>query len=550
LTNTDAQANKLEETKAEEPHPETHKAVTEKQPAHLRYKVEPDDTLEWLSLKFSVSVRQMKELNSISSDDIYAGQILNIKPYKDATPEELENHAATPTKTKDDEQKFERRLTLKEESDLEAQRLYYSAIKSFAVLYCTSDGEVTGTLTFSSMCIIFQPNTHRIKKSSHREDAEYFVKRFTMRIDLADIHDSTVLSVPTQEYLNDPNIPLEYSKDYLLQVSLTALGRKFHDPVYDEQFSKLRQERKPFAAVSFRVPSYDADHKKITNDEKSKIAHEIDGTIKSYVKRFNSQNEHLGLYSKSRVPIVDIMFEKFPEDVRVELRKAYVEKTQKALQHVSVQLQEGVSETFEEHKATSQTNLDALSPFSNTIISKKSFVFVPKMKDKSSILDDELFVNLVRRVPSLYQVSDWKLLYSMTRDGISLLNLYRRAEGVMPYLLVLRDAKENIFGAFIADSLEEGQRFYGTGESFLYTFKGDKKKPDCYYWTRKNDYFLYTDGDGISIGSGGNTGLFIRKDLVEGRTYKCETFDNEPLTDTTDFTIMKLELWTIDDYEA
>ena len=86
------------------------------------------------------------------------------------------------------------------------------------------------------------------------------------------------------------------------------------------------------------------------------------------------------------------MYEKLPEDIRSEIRQAYAEKIEKTLHSVSVQLREGEVEDFEERKTNSQSNLDTTP--SSKYVSRKSFVFVPKMKDKSTILDEELFLNV------------------------------------------------------------------------------------------------------------------------------------------------------------
>lgn len=59
----------------------------------------------------------------------------------------------------------------------------------------------------------------------------------------------------------------------------------------------------------------------------------------------------------------------------------------------------------------------------------------------------------------------------MTVHGISLHNLYRRAEGLGPYFLIIKDSKDNVFGAFVTDSIRESANFCGSGEMFLFTFK-------------------------------------------------------------------------------
>ena len=48
---------------------------------YVKYKVKSDDTLEGISLKFNVSKRQLRELNSFSSDSVYPGQVFSTVMY-------------------------------------------------------------------------------------------------------------------------------------------------------------------------------------------------------------------------------------------------------------------------------------------------------------------------------------------------------------------------------------------------------------------------------------------------------------------------------------
>ena len=46
----------------------------------------------------------------------------------------------------------------------------YTLISLVFVNYCTTNGEVRGTMIVSSMCIIFQPSPKFIKKDANRSD--------------------------------------------------------------------------------------------------------------------------------------------------------------------------------------------------------------------------------------------------------------------------------------------------------------------------------------------------------------------------------------------
>lgn len=79
-------------------------------------------------------------------------------------------------------------------------------------------------------------------------------------------------------------------------------------------------------------------------------------------------------------------------------------------------------------------------------------------------------------------MSNWELLYSMNKDGCSVGTLYDRCKNNKTTLLVVQDSKGWIFGGFCNETWHPSNKFYGTGENFLFTFK-DGIKPEIYRWT-------------------------------------------------------------------
>ena len=63
-----------------------------------------------------------------------------------------------------------------------------------------------------------------------------------------------------------------------------------------------------------------------------------------------------------------------------------------------------------------------------------------------------------------------------------------------------------------------------------------------YRWTGTNEMIQYSDEEKIAIGGGSTIGLLIYEDFLLGRTGKCETFDNEPLSGTEEFKISDFEV--------
>ncbi|KAH8159131.1 hypothetical protein CIB48_g9116 [Xylaria polymorpha] len=69
-------------------------------------------------------------------------------------------------------------------------------------------------------------------------------------------------------------------------------------------------------------------------------------------------------------------------------------------------------------------------------------------------------------------MEDWRLVYSLYQNGSSLATLYQLCEryrGVRAgFVLVVRDGKDGIFGAYLTEAPHPAPSYYGTGECFLW----------------------------------------------------------------------------------
>ncbi|XP_041668381.1 nuclear receptor coactivator 7 isoform X2 [Cheilinus undulatus] len=163
--------------------------------------------------------------------------------------------------------------------------------------------------------------------------------------------------------------------------------------------------------------------------------------------------------------------------------------------------------------------------------------------ESSNVLEASHVQELCKELPARTVGHTWQLAYSTSRHGASLKSLYRKLSSTdSPVLVVIKDALDEIFGAFLSHPLRPSETFYGTGETFLFMLHPRFK---CFRWTGENSFFIKGDLDSFAIGGGsGHFGLWVDENLYLGRSSPCYTFNNCCLAETDDFRVMELEVWT------
>jgi hypothetical protein len=173
--------------------------------------------------------------------------------------------------------------------------------------------------------------------------------------------------------------------------------------------------------------------------------------------------------------------------------------------------------------------------------------FIPKLDTASEILSEKQLKELHAHMHYYHQYKNLKLLYSSSKHGISLRSFYQLSEGAKNTILIIKDDNQNVFGAYASDEYRISHTFYGTGETFLFTFyKTDRIH--VFHPTGLNDYYIYSDDKQICYGCSDNYfSLCLEKEFLCGYSKYTQTFKNPNLSTSDNFFISKLELWTFQD---
>ncbi|XP_017388824.1 nuclear receptor coactivator 7 isoform X1 [Cebus imitator] len=170
---------------------------------------------------------------------------------------------------------------------------------------------------------------------------------------------------------------------------------------------------------------------------------------------------------------------------------------------------------------------------------------LPILRPPSALLENMHIEQLARRLPARVQGYPWRLAYSTLEHGTSLKTLYRKSASLdSPVLLVIKDMDNQIFGAYATHPFKFSDHYYGTGETFLYTFSPHFK---VFKWSGENSYFINGDISSLELGGGGGRfGLWLDADLYHGRSNSCSTFNNDILSKKEDFIVQDLEVWAFE----
>ncbi|XP_037659139.1 oxidation resistance protein 1 isoform X3 [Choloepus didactylus] len=171
--------------------------------------------------------------------------------------------------------------------------------------------------------------------------------------------------------------------------------------------------------------------------------------------------------------------------------------------------------------------------------------FRPNLSDPSELLLPDQIEKLTKHLPPRTIGYPWTLVYGTGKHGTSLKTLYRTMAGLdTPVLMVVKDSDGQVFGALASEPFKVSDSFYGTGETFVFTFCPEF---EVFKWTGDNMFFIKGDMDSLAFGGGGGEfALWLDGDLYHGRSHSCKTFGNHTLSKKEDFFIQDIEIWAFE----
>ncbi|XP_044063097.1 oxidation resistance protein 1a isoform X3 [Siniperca chuatsi] len=171
--------------------------------------------------------------------------------------------------------------------------------------------------------------------------------------------------------------------------------------------------------------------------------------------------------------------------------------------------------------------------------------FKPNLREPSDLLEADQIEKLAKNLPPRTIGYPWTLAFGTSKHGMSIKSLYRAMQGQdTPVLMVIKDSDGQVFGALASEPFKVSDGFYGTGETFLFTFNPEF---EVYKWTGDNMFFMKGDMDSLAFGGGsGEFGLWLDGDLYHGRSHSCKTFGNPMLSKKEDFFVQDIEIWAFE----
>ncbi len=171
-------------------------------------------------------------------------------------------------------------------------------------------------------------------------------------------------------------------------------------------------------------------------------------------------------------------------------------------------------------------------------------VLLGSTSSPATVLSSDALLNLRVELPSPHAVHhEWHLLYSTDQHGCSLRTFHNRCDGRATTLLAVLDASGAVFGGFVEEAWRSERRYIGNGNTFMWRVGGGGRI-ERYGWSRADTNFVLCANDCIAFGSA-PPALYLDASFEKGASSASPTYDNAVLAGSTDFAVIKVEVWAL-----
>lgn len=272
----------------------------------------------------------------------------------------------------------------------------------------------------------------------------------------------------------------------------------------DENIFHQQATKKPVGLTFFRFSHRDKNEKPLTNKQQAAIVDNI-------YQKIYCMTEHMEdhQYSSTHVPYYDSLINN--NSTAKQFSKESLKKKARAFDKIHEEAGKENKIIVEERSGPPQillsVSIPTFSPFSK--------------EEKSNIISETQAIMIGRLLPPIIRMQQWNRLYSIDVDGVSLSTFYKNLKSHTATILLIQDQSGYKFGAYVSSDWVVKKYFYGTGESFLFTFKDTEEDMKVYRWTGINENIQYSNEKEIALGGHqGTFALYLRKNFYFGTSHK------------------------------
>ncbi|KAJ6229957.1 nucleolar protein 7/estrogen receptor coactivator-related [Anaeramoeba flamelloides] len=490
-------------------------------PDVIIYSLSKNESLESLFKKFRITFTELQKLNpNLNKDNVSSFHQIFVRRPKEEKKKEKKKQEITRKKSveKNVVKEKEKEMILNKNNKVLTNK--QNELYTFKITFWTSKWACDGTLSFTSEYFIFAPSLDGVEDNllSKIQKKAWVGVSFNALVDC-------------QLYPHPPNFN-ELEQDSLqiiespLDKRLIQILVKDHGIVHFSGKTSLLEE-----ISKILINMMNTAHE--NREQEIKIFLE---NLKEMEKKMNRKKKKKKNKNQKKEK------EKYNENEKEKAKgKGKGIENQKEA-HSKIHM---FSKIFTRNKSTNnikkQEKEKELENEYFSAMSSDSDSFLPQLKGKTKILNNEYIEYIYPLLPSFLSQSDWKLLFSTEKHGISLITFYELTSKVTTSLIFIKTVNGEVIGAFIPIRIKISKNFYGKSSGFIFSLS---PTPQYFRWTGKNDYFILTTQKSISFGGGSNYGIWISADLTDGSTNYCETYDNKKLSQISNFQIAQIEVWS------